>query len=114
MFTDGVLLKGISGIELTRRAKALRPDLKVLLASGYSEEVFKHHGRRAQGTILLKKPYRRNDLASALQSVLQKPARMFPQMQKRSPCLGKAMTAIVPAPSTGWMQVPCAGRACAG
>jgi signal transduction histidine kinase len=70
LFTDVVLPKGISGVELARRAKDLKPNLKVLLTSGYSEDAFAHHGRPEEGTRLLRKPYRRQDLARALREVL--------------------------------------------
>jgi PAS domain S-box-containing protein len=70
LFSDVVLPKGMSGVELARRARELRPDLKILLTSGYSEEAFQHHGRPEQGTILLKKPYRRKELAEVIRKVL--------------------------------------------
>jgi CheY-like chemotaxis protein len=69
LFTDVVLPKGMSGVELSQRAVRLCPGLKVLLTSGYSEEVFEHHGR-PENIPLLPKPYRRKQLADALSQVL--------------------------------------------
>jgi PAS domain S-box-containing protein len=71
LFTDVVLPKGISGVELARQARGLRLGLKVLLTSGYPEEAFEHHGRPEAGTRLLRKPYRRRDLANAVTAVLE-------------------------------------------
>ncbi len=71
LFTDLVLPKGMSGVELARQARTLKPDLKVLLTSGYSEDVFQQHGRPEEGTRLLRKPYRRKELAEALRSALK-------------------------------------------
>ena len=70
LFTDVVLPKGMSGVELAVRARQLRPGLKVLLTSGYPEEVFEHHGRPDETMRLLRKPYRRKELASVLRQVL--------------------------------------------
>jgi PAS domain S-box-containing protein len=66
LFTDVMLPKGMSGIEVAREARAIKPDLKVLLTSGYPEEVFQHHGRPDPDTLLLRKPYRRKQLADTL------------------------------------------------
>ena len=38
LFTDIVLPEGISGLELARRARAIRPGLRVLFTSGYPED----------------------------------------------------------------------------
>jgi CheY-like chemotaxis protein len=73
LFSDVVLPKGVSGVELARRAKRLRPALKVLLTSGYPEEVFEQHGRPEEGTRVLRKPYRRAELAETLRTVLRSP-----------------------------------------
>jgi CheY-like chemotaxis protein len=70
LFTDVVLPKGMSGVELARQAKAFRPDLKVLLTSGYSEDVFEQHGRLSSETLLLQKPYKRRELAETLRRAL--------------------------------------------
>jgi PAS domain S-box-containing protein len=71
LLTDVVLPRGISGVEVAKRARAIRPELKVLLTSGYPEEVFAQHGRPDEGTPLLPKPYRRKELAAALRGLLQ-------------------------------------------
>jgi YesN/AraC family two-component response regulator len=68
-----VLPKGMSGVELAGRARNLKPGLKVLLASGYSEDVFAHHGQPEEGTHLLRKPFRRQELAVVLREVLEGP-----------------------------------------
>ncbi len=70
LFTDVVLPDGMNGAEVARAAQALRPGLKVLFASGYSEHVLMHRGRLAEGVVLLQKPYRRQELADALRVVL--------------------------------------------
>ncbi|HEX2554448.1 MAG TPA: PAS domain S-box protein [Microvirga sp.] len=73
LFTDVVLPRGMSGIELARRAREIRPSLRVLLTSGYPEDVFAAHGPLEDGIPLLRKPYRRADLAAALRAVFADP-----------------------------------------
>ena len=65
LFTDMIMPNGMSGLELIRAARALRPDLKVLLTSGYSEQFV-----RPSGVRLLGKPYRRDKLAIAIRAAL--------------------------------------------
>jgi PAS domain S-box-containing protein len=74
LFTDVVLPKGLNGVEVARRASAIRPELKVLLTSGYPEEVFQQHGGLNDDTILLRKPYRRKELEHALAETLARVA----------------------------------------
>ena len=80
LFTDVVLPRGMSGIELARRARTLRPDLRVLLTSGYPEDVFAAHGPLEDGLPLLRKPYRRADLAAALRTALDE----APELERQS------------------------------
>ncbi len=65
LFTDMIMPNGMSGLELIRAARELRPDLKVLLTSGYSEQFV-----RPSGVRLLGKPYRRDKLATAIRAAL--------------------------------------------
>ena len=70
MFTDVVMPKGMSGTELLEQARALRPDLKILIASGYA---------RAQlpvippGCDFLAKPYRVEELEQRLRKLTEQP-----------------------------------------
>jgi hypothetical protein len=48
----------------------MRPELKVLFTSGYSENAIIHHGRLDPGVELLGKPYRREQLAAKVRKVL--------------------------------------------
>lgn len=70
LFTDIVLPEGISGLELARRARAIRPGLRVLFTSGYPDDAIDRHGAGGRDFLLLRKPYHRHQLASALQEAL--------------------------------------------
>ena len=70
LFTDIIMPGSINGRELSIEAVKLRPDLKVLFTSGYTENAIDHDGRLDQGVHLLRKPYRRAELASMLRAAL--------------------------------------------
>ena len=70
LFTDVVLTGGISGKQVATEATALRPDLKVLYMSGYTENAIVHHGRLDSGVSLLSKPFRLQALATKVREVL--------------------------------------------
>jgi CheY-like chemotaxis protein len=59
LFTD-VRMPGLSGVELARQAREMRPDLRIVLCSAYVED------EAIWGFRLLQKPYRRADLAALL------------------------------------------------
>ncbi len=68
LFSDVVMPGGINGIELARRARGLRPDIKVLLTSGYVGEAGLGE---SQDFEVIDKPYQRTQLAERLRSVFQ-------------------------------------------
>jgi signal transduction histidine kinase/CheY-like chemotaxis protein len=73
LFSDIVVPKGMRGDELARHATALRTDLKVLLTSGYAAELpdgAAPDGAETAAIPLLRKPYRRDELARAIRAVL--------------------------------------------
>ena len=69
LFSDISLPGGISGTALAREAKKLRPGLRVLLTSGMAAAA--DSDVDSEGVEFIGKPYRRTELASKVQEVLQ-------------------------------------------
>jgi nitrogen-specific signal transduction histidine kinase/CheY-like chemotaxis protein len=69
MFSDVVMPGGMNGAQLAVEARKLRPDLRILLASGYVGHSGNHQVM-VQGLTVLNKPYRRDELAEKLRLVL--------------------------------------------
>ena len=67
LFSDVVMPGGCNGVELARRAKAMRPNLKVLLSSGYVGEAA---AMAAEAFELIDKPYEQATLAARLSQLL--------------------------------------------
>jgi PAS domain S-box-containing protein len=78
LFSD-VVMPGMSGIDLARRARAQRPDLPVLLASGYSEEVIEG---AAADFEFIRKPYDLTLLGEALDEAVERAAARQPATAK--------------------------------
>ena len=75
LFTDVEMPGGMNGRQLADRSRLLRPDLRVLFTSGYTEDdIISRGSLRQAGWPFLQKPYRRAHLAAALADALgQKP-----------------------------------------
>ena len=71
LFTDVVMPGGMSGRELSDKAQRIRPQIKVLFTSGYTENSIVHHGRLDPGVMLLSKPYSRDELTTKIRNSLQ-------------------------------------------
>jgi PAS domain S-box-containing protein len=70
LFSDIVMPRGMSGVELARRALRLRPGLRVLLASGYPMAALSDtQGIAGDEFPFLSKPYRGAELAEALRAL---------------------------------------------
>jgi CheY-like chemotaxis protein len=70
LLTDLVLPKGMSGGDVARIARDIKPDLKVVFTSGHSMEILQQHAPQAAATPLLRKPYKRKQLADLVRNVL--------------------------------------------
>ena len=70
LFSDVMLGNGANGKELARAARAMKPDLAVLLTSGYEDDAIAK-AAEADALELLRKPYRREQLAAAIRRTLQ-------------------------------------------
>jgi PAS domain S-box-containing protein len=69
LFTD-VIMPGMNGRQLADEIAKVRPGLRVLFTSGYTENAIIHHGRLDEGVLLLAKPYRKSDMAIMIRKAL--------------------------------------------
>jgi response regulator RpfG family c-di-GMP phosphodiesterase len=60
----------MNGRELAQRISEIRPNVKVLYMSGYTENVIGHNGMLDAGVRLLQKPFNLRDLKSKVREVL--------------------------------------------
>jgi CheY-like chemotaxis protein len=70
LFTDVIMPGSMSGRELAEKVSKLRPGIKVLYTSGYTDNAIVHQGRLDPGVLLLTKPYRKSQLANMIRRAL--------------------------------------------
>jgi signal transduction histidine kinase/CheY-like chemotaxis protein len=68
VMSDVVMPGGVSGLDLARTLRDRRPELPVILTTGYSSHASEVV---AEGFALIEKPYRRDALAASLRSALE-------------------------------------------
>ena len=71
LFTDVVLPGGMNGREIAERARALRPSIRIIYMSGYSENPIIHQGPLEKGITLIQKPFRKVDLIREIIRAMQ-------------------------------------------
>jgi CheY-like chemotaxis protein len=70
VFTDMVMPGGLSGRDVARKARDLKPGIKVLLTTGYAEDLAYADDLQQECLKVLRKPYRQAELVMALRDVL--------------------------------------------
>jgi CheY-like chemotaxis protein len=71
LLSDVVMPGGKTGVQLANEARALRPDMKVLLTSGYpGEALARHHKSSDFDFPLIAKPFQQAELADRLRQIL--------------------------------------------
>ncbi len=70
LFTDVIMPGGMSGRDLAEKVNKLRPGVRVLYTSGYTDNAIVHQGRLDPGVLLLTKPYRKSQLATMIRRAL--------------------------------------------
>jgi two-component system, cell cycle sensor histidine kinase and response regulator CckA len=71
LLTD-VVMPGASGPELTMQLIELKPSLKVVYMSGYTEDAIVHHSVINPGIAFLNKPFTSDTLVSKIREVLDR------------------------------------------
>ncbi|WP_238192360.1 histidine kinase famiy protein [Methylobacterium frigidaeris] len=77
LFSDIVMPGSLNGLILADRAQAMRPDLPVLLTTGYNEDLVAE-GPATPTMDVLGKPYRKSELADRIRAALDRGARPMP------------------------------------
>ncbi|HEX3867023.1 MAG TPA: PAS domain S-box protein, partial [Gemmatimonadaceae bacterium] len=72
LLTD-VVLPGMGGRSLADRVLERRPDIAVLFASGYSDDVILQHRLTAHGVVMLHKPFTSDALSRKVREALARP-----------------------------------------
>lgn len=75
LFSDVVLANGINGSELVHQVLCRRPGTRVLLTSGYAQQIPTVEGQPGEGPDLLPKPYRRSELITRVRLILDRVGR---------------------------------------
>ena len=76
VLTDMVMPK-MSGRELAERLRRIRPEMKVVFMSGYTDDVLVRTGALGPGMSFLQKPLRPDVLAAKIREALDSPTRPF-------------------------------------
>jgi PAS domain S-box-containing protein len=99
LLTD-VIMPGMNGRELAQRIAEIRPNVKILYMSGYTENVIGHNGTLETGIRLLQKPFNLRDLKSKVREVLdatQTPPEVAMSTQSAEPLQSMRAREIAPA-----------------
>ena len=74
LFSDIMLQGDVSGVDLAHRAREVRPELRVLLTSGFSEQAVGQQTGLESDFAFISKPYRRDQLAHLLGTLWERPS----------------------------------------
>ncbi len=82
LLTD-VIMPGMNGRELANKLSPMRPEMRILYMSGYTENYIGHNGTLDEGITLLQKPFTLSALRSKVREMLDTPLPQEIQMSAR-------------------------------
>ena len=71
VFSDVIMPGGMSGFELARKVRELRPSQRILLTSGFAGDVARAGEDSIHGLLMLRKPYSQIELSRLIRAALQ-------------------------------------------
>lgn len=72
LLTD-IVMPGMDGFDLTRRAMAAHPGIKVIYITGFSAVSMRHAGEDSSTARMLSKPFHLNQLVEQVENALREP-----------------------------------------
>jgi two-component system, cell cycle sensor histidine kinase and response regulator CckA len=72
MLLTDVIMPNMNGMQLAEELRRLRPEVKVVYVSGYTENTIGHHCSTDDGAAFIAKPFNREELGRKVRSVLGK------------------------------------------
>jgi YesN/AraC family two-component response regulator len=63
-------MPGMNGLDLAEQLRSIRPELRCMFISGYTDDVVAHRGVLRDGVHLLQKPFTRAGLAAKAREML--------------------------------------------
>jgi len=72
LFTDVVMPGPVGSMDMARIGRSVQPGMEVLFTSGYTRTAMMREGRLEEGVELLRKPYRREQLAARVRELLDR------------------------------------------
>lgn len=74
VLTDVVLPGKLRSRQMVEKIGKLRPEVRILYMSGYTENAIVHHGRLDEGVELISKPFKREQLAKRVAEMMSAPS----------------------------------------
>jgi FixJ family two-component response regulator len=72
LLTD-VVMRGLDGRALAEQAASIRPEIRVLFMSGYSDDTVSRHGVDITSPSFIRKPFSMETLATKVRELLKDP-----------------------------------------
>lgn len=85
LLLSDMVMPGMTGLELAEQVRQLRPDIRVLFMSGYTDSGIVHEGELQPDTYFIHKPFSIDGLARKVRDVLDAPAQAPSDSVEQSP-----------------------------